>query len=150
MNGDIQNVIFAGSYTHSLDAKNRVTIPARWRASEVDEFYTIPSSDGGFLRVIPTGQMRRISEKIASDSALSPKARSDFERLFYSRAQHVATDRQGRILLPEEQCRLTGLSGEVLLLGANTVFEIWNPKRWEAASAAQDEAYKAIAAQIGL
>ncbi len=149
MNGELQNVIFAGCFTHSMDAKNRVTIPARWRASEVDEFYTIPSPQGDFLRVIPPNEMSRISEKVASNPNISERDRITWERGFYRRAQHVATDRQGRILLPEEQCRQVKLSGEVILFGANRIFEIWNPQCWEAAAAAQDQAYQAIAAQIG-
>jgi MraZ protein len=151
MEGDFNSVvIFAGDFRHVMDAKNRITIPARWRRSEIDEFYTVPAPRGEFLRVIPPEQMKRISEEVKANPAISARDRSIFERGFYSRAQHVVTDRQGRILLADEHCQHVQLADEVILVGVDRWFEIWNPDRWEMISAAETPTYEQVAGLAGL
>ncbi len=143
-------IIFAGDFRHVMDVKNRVTIPARWRQSEIDEFYTVPAPRGDFLRVIPPQEMRRISDEVKANPNISPRDRAIFERGFYSRAQHVATDRQGRIVLAEEHCKQSDLSGDVVLVGVDRWFEIWSPDRWEAITATETAIYEQVAGQAGL
>jgi MraZ protein len=151
MEGELNSqIIFAGDFQHVMDAKNRITIPARWRRSEIDEFYTVPSPRGEFLRVIPPEQMKRISEEVRNNQAISPRDRAIFERGFYSRANHVVTDRQGRILLSEEHCEQAQLSNEVILVGVDRWFEIWNPERWKATLATETATYEQISGLVGL
>ena len=64
---------------------------------------------------------------------VSARDRRIFLRQLHSRAQHAASDRQGRLVLPEELCRKLGLKGEVALVGGRGRFEIWNLQRWKQA-----------------
>ena len=57
---------------------------------------------------------------------------------------------QGRVLLPEEYCRRLGLDGEVVLIGSHSRVEIWNPERWAAATADEDEVFRRVAGEVGL
>ncbi len=151
MEGELNShIIFAGDFRHVMDAKHRITIPARWRRSEIDEFYTVPSPRGEFLRVIPPEQMKRISEEVRANPAISPRDRAIFERGFYSRANHVVTDRQGRILLSEEHCQQAHLADEVILVGVDRWFEIWSPERWELALATETATYEQVSGLAGL
>ena len=122
--------IFAGEFRHAMDAKNRVTIPSRWRTSDVDEFFAIPNLDVGFLMVIPPSEFRRVAEKVENDESLGRAERRRFIRQFSAKAQHLTSDKQGRMVLPEEQCKLLKLQREVVLVGNYTRFEIWNPDNW--------------------
>jgi MraZ protein len=122
---------FAGEFRHAMDAKNRVTIPSRWRQGEVDEFFAIPHLKGGFLMVMPPAEFSRLAEKVEHDPSLKPEERPKFLRQLSSKAQHVTGDKQGRIVLPDEQCKLLNLRGEVVLVGSYYRFEIWDPEKWQ-------------------
>ena len=63
--------IFAGEFRHAMDAKNRVTIPSRWRRGEIDEFFAIPNLKGGFLMVMPPAEFTRQAEKVEHDQSLT-------------------------------------------------------------------------------
>jgi MraZ protein len=123
--------IFAGEYRHALDAKKRVTIPARWRSGEVDEFFAVPNQENGCLMVMPTSVALEVAARAKSDPRFSPQDAQKFLRQFYSRAQHLTTDKQGRIILPDEHCRQLGLKDEVILVGSHPRFEVWSPEAWK-------------------
>jgi MraZ protein len=97
--------IFAGEFRHAMDAKNRVTIPARWRRGEVDEFFAIPDLENGFLMMMPPEVMQEVAVRVEGDPRLHAQEKRRFIRQFYSRAQHLTTDKQGRLVLPDEHCR---------------------------------------------
>lgn len=119
--------IFAGEFRHALDNKNRITIPAVWRQSDSDPFFLIADPSGDFLIAMPPGEFQKVSEKLQNRVDVPPQEVRIFLREFYSRARQCATDRQGRLLLPEEHCRQVGLQGEVVLVGSFGRFEIWSP-----------------------
>ena len=131
MDPNTSQPIFAGEFRHALDAKNRVTIPARWRSGEVDEFFAVPNPENGCLMVMPTAVAHEVAARAKSDPRFSAQDVQRFIRQFYSKAQHVTTDKQGRIILPEEHCRQLGLKGEVILVGSHSRFEVWGPEAWQ-------------------
>jgi MraZ protein len=131
MDPNISQPILAGEFRHALDAKNRVTIPARWRSGEVDEFFAVPNPENGCLMVMPIAVAHEVAARAKSDSRFSAQEVQRFIRQFYSRAQHLTTDKQGRIILPEEHCRQLGLKEEVILVGSHSRFEVWGPVAWQ-------------------
>ncbi len=142
--------IFAGEFRHAMDAKNRLTIPSRWRRGEGDEFFAIPDLDGGFLMVMPPEVTQRVAEVVEADARLTPLERRKFVRQFYARAQHLPSDKAGRIVIPEEQCRQLGLRGEVVLVGCQSRFEIWSPEKWHAAFADDTPTFRNVLGMLGL
>jgi MraZ protein len=142
--------IFTGEFRHAMDAKNRVTIPARWRQGEIDEFFAIPNPQGGFLMVMPPGEFKRLAEKVEHDESLAPAERRKFIRQFSSRAQHVTSDKQGRIVLPDEQCKLLNLRSEVVLVGNYSRFEIWNPEVWQKTTEEDAPTFSYLLGRIGI
>ena len=123
--------IFAGEFRHAIDAKNRVTIPARWRSGEEDEFFAVPNPENGCLMVMPVAVTHEVAARAKSDPRFTPQDVQRFIRQFYSRAQHLTTDKQGRIVLTEEHCRQLGLKEEVMLVGSHSRFEVWSPETWQ-------------------
>lgn len=141
---------FSGAYRHSLDEKHRVTIPARWRQTDQDEFFLLPSSDGTYLYALPPQEFQKVNDKLNSDPRITANERRQFARRYFSRALHCVVDRQGRLLISDEFLRGAGLNGEVMLIGAYDRFEIWNSARWEHATIAEDNTFQQVANLIGV
>ena len=142
-------ISYAGTFERSMDAKNRVTIPAGWLNGDPEEFHTIPAPSGDCLIVMPREEFDSIEASIKQrdiPAALQRKA----IRQFYGQARAVSPDSQGRILLPEEHCEALGLKGEIVLVAGRSRFEIWNAKRWAVVSAEETSAYHEVAEMIGL
>jgi transcriptional regulator MraZ len=141
---------YAGEFRHSIDEKNRVTIPSRWRRDKAEEFILLPEANHQFMLVMSSGEFARMSSAAEANQAVSARDRRVFLRQLHSRAQHATTDRQGRLVLPEELCRRVGLKGEVALVGGRGRFEIWNLQRWKRAHEEEAPTYQHVANVIGL
>jgi len=141
---------YAGEFRHSIDEKNRVTIPSRWRRDTAEEFIVLPEANHQFLLVMSSEEFARMSSAADSNQAVSARDRRVFLRQLHSRAQHATTDRQGRLVLQEELCRKVGLKGEVALVGNRGRFEIWNLQRWTRAHEEETPTYQNVANVLGL
>jgi len=141
---------FAGEFRHSLDEKNRITIPSRWRRDEGEEFIILPEPQHQFLLIMSQEEFASMSAKAESNSAISARDRRIFLRHLHSRAEHGTADRQGRLVLPEDMCRQLGLKGEVALVGGRGRFEIWNLQKWKRANEEETATYQHVANVIGL
>jgi MraZ protein len=141
---------FAGEFRHSIDEKNRITIPSRWRRGESEEFIILPEPQHQFLLVMSQEEFARMSAQAEAHSAVSARDRRIFSRQLHSRAEHGASDRQGRLVLPEDVCRQLSLKGEVALVGGRGRFEIWNLQKWKRAHEEETATYQHVANVIGL
>jgi transcriptional regulator MraZ len=141
---------YAGEFRHSIDEKNRITIPSRWRRDGTEEFVILPEANDQFLLVMSPEEFSRMSAAIESDGNVTPRERRVFFRQLHARAQHGAADRQGRLVLPEESCQRVGLKGEVALVGGRGRFEIWNLSRWKRAHQDETPTYQHVANVVGL
>ncbi|MFL6583115.1 MAG: division/cell wall cluster transcriptional repressor MraZ [Chthoniobacterales bacterium] len=141
---------YAGEFRHSIDDKNRITIPARWRRGEAEEFILLPEAHQQFLLVMSVDEFARTSALVELDNSIAPRERRVFLRQLHSRAQHGAADKHGRLVLPEEMCGQLGLKGEVALVGGRGRFEIWNSQKWKRANEEETPTYQHVANVIGL
>ena len=141
---------FAGEFRHSIDEKNRITIPSRWRRDKAEEFILLPEATHQFLLVMSPKEFAKMSSAAETNESVSARDRRVFLRHVHARAQHAAADRQGRLVLPEELCRTLGLKGEVALVGNRGRFEIWNLQRWKTAHEEETATYQHVAKEIGL
>jgi len=121
-------MIFTGYYEHTIDAKHRLAIPAKFR-SRLD-----PERDGTALVMVP-GQpantlwlyterhFERLAERV--DSALIPDDdQLRFDQIFFTLAEILDLDSQGRILVPERMMARAGLGREVVICGVRDHAEI--------------------------
>lgn len=123
--------MFAGWSNHTLDAKGRLAVPARFRdvlKAGWGERLVITTSDR-CLVCYPMEQWRAMSEKVGRLSQLDPKVQA-FRRYFISSGQECSLDKQGRVLIPQTLREMASLDGQVLLVGMQTNFEIWDKDRW--------------------
>jgi MraZ protein len=144
------STLFAGEFRHTIDEKNRITIPSRWRRDGAEEFIILPEATHQFLLVMSPEEFSRMSASAESHATVSARDRRVFLRHLHSRAQHGASDRQGRLVLPEDLCKKVGLKGEVALVGGRGRFEIWNLPRWKKAHEDETATYQHVANVIGL
>jgi MraZ protein len=141
---------FAGEFRHAIDEKNRITIPARWRKDEPEEFIILPQPQHQYLLVMSGHEFARMSARAEKHEAVSSTDLRVFLRHLHSRAVHSASDRQGRLVLPDDLCRQLGLKGEVALVGNQGRFEVWNLQKWKRAHEEETATYQHIADVIGL
>src|SRR5262249_16027804 len=100
---------YAGQFRHSIDEKNRITIPSRWRRDRPEEFILLPEATHQFLLVTSPMEFAKTSSTAETNEKVSARDRRVFLRQLHSRAQHAAADRQGRLVLPEDLCQKAGL-----------------------------------------
>jgi len=149
----IKPITFAGEFLHSLDNKNRVTIPAAWRkpgAEPTDEFFVVPEITNKFLMAMPPDEFTGVRAEVHSNPTVSPAQARIFLRHFYGKARSCVLDRQGRLVLPDEHCKDVGLKAEVMLNGVHGRFEIWNPERYAQNAEAGSQTYKDVGELIGI
>jgi MraZ protein len=141
---------FAGEFRHAIDGKNRITIPSSWRAEGSQDFIILPEPQHQFLLVMSHEEFARMIADAENHAAVSARDRRIFLRHLHSRAEHGTSDRQGRLVLPEDMCRTLGLKGEVALVGNRGRFEIWNLQKWKRAHEEETATFQHVANVIGL
>ena len=144
-------VEFKGTYLHSIDHKNRINIPAKFRGnpeSPENEHYVIVRGFEGCLYVYPHNSWLIIEEKLSGLKRLSdPRARY-FERLMLSNASDAKIDKQGRIAIPQNLLDLAGISKEVTIQGVFDKIELWDPERLKVYKSGQPDSYEDVAGQL--
>ena len=127
-------------YTHGVDEKRRVQIPAKWRPAQPGIEFTLilwpHSASGTFLSVLPPKQMAQLVRDIETMPNGDEKTRR--KRLIGRDSEQVALDKTGRICLPEKMAKEAGIGNEAVLVGLLDRFEIWNPERYEKVKSADD------------
>jgi MraZ protein len=141
--------LYSGTYERAIDSKNRAAVPSAWIKSEGAEFFVIPHPQEGYLMVMPQEEFHSTEQRIQNSSATAQEKRQAI-RQFFSAAHKVATDKQGRILIPDSHAIAAVLSGEIVFVGAGRRFELWSKDRHAAAAAVNDEIYTRVAVDIGL
>ena len=146
----LTRAVFFGTFRHAVDEKNRVAIPAKWRAAakRSREFYVLPDPKN-CLVVLTEAAMGKMLER-ADDISIGEYGRRDVLRVIASRAHGSPCDGQGRIGLTEELLRHAGIGKEAVLVGMLTRFEVWSPERWAEVDHNAMENFSEAAKQVGL
>jgi MraZ protein len=122
--------LYSGLFRHSLDDKNRVTIPSSWRSAYGPDaqFLATPHPEG-YLAVLPPEEIEKLRAKIAQ-VALSDGAGQDFIARFFAQTQALSFDKQGRVMLNADLLAHAGISRDAVLVGAGNKFNVYSPERW--------------------
>ena len=124
--------MFRGSSFHTIDAKGRLIIPARFRdviRADGGERVMLSRMDG-CLVAYPLDEWRRIESRILQLAQKNDSMRR-FRRVFIGGAFDCACDKQERILIPPLLRDYAGLQKDVVLVGVLDHFEIWSREKWE-------------------
>lgn len=126
---DILQNMLIGSYTHTLDPKKRLSIPAKWRSS-LGEKIVITSGLDQSLFVFGDDEWKKIAEKLVSLGFLDADSRQ-FARYMLANAFEVSIDSHGRVLIPESLAKFASLNDEVILAGLYSRIEIWDKSTYD-------------------
>ena len=118
-----------GEYSHSLDTKGRLIMPAKLRQDIGEKFILTKGLDGCLFAFSQT-EWNNFEEKL-KNLPLSDKNARNFVRFFLSGATECEIDKQGRFLIPSNLRTAAGLEKEAVIIGVGTRLEIWNKATWE-------------------
>ena len=138
--------MFMGEYGHTIDAKGRIIVPAKFRESLGDNFIITKGLDN-CLFVYTNEEWQRFEEKLKTLPLTNKNART-FTRFFLAGAASVEVDKQGRILLPSVLREFAGLEKDVVLVGVASRIEIWSKDRWMQSISAYDDDMDEVAANM--
>ncbi len=124
--------MFLGEYTHKIDEKNRLAIPAKFRA-DLKQGAIVTKGLDGCLFVYTKAEWQKLVEKISALPLTQSKART-FARMMLMGAMEVSLDKLGRILLPDYLKKFAALKKQVTIGGVYNRLEIWDANRWQAYS----------------
>ncbi|MES2213224.1 MAG: division/cell wall cluster transcriptional repressor MraZ [Patescibacteria group bacterium] len=120
--------MFIGEYTHSIDDKNRLSLPAKFRTEMGKKVVVTPGLDS-CLFVFTLKEWSKIEEKLNQSSLLQADNRS-FNRFMFGGAVEAEIDSIGRILIPDFLRDRANLKNKVTVIGVSSRVEIWNEKTW--------------------
>ena len=147
MGGKTENapLFFSSEYRFGIDPKRRVQIPAKWRGVSIGETFTLlvwrkKAAQGACLLALPPLAMSDLMQKLKEMPFAAPKAEA-LRRSLGARSDQVTLDKAGRICFPDRLAAAAGLVEEALVIGMFDRFQIWDPERYEAASALDEEIY---------
>jgi MraZ protein len=122
--------LFLGEFQHSLDAKGRLTLPAKFRDALADGLVVTKGMEN-CLFVFSRSEWPSLQDKVQSLPMIKKDARK-FTRFFFGGAMEEELDKQGRVLIPENLRQYAELNREVVIIGVSNRLEVWNKENWEA------------------
>jgi MraZ protein len=118
-----------GEYKHTIDAKKRLSIPAKFR-KDLGERAVITKGLERCLVIYTMKEWEKLAEKLNSLPTSQSDARN-FARLMLSGAADVELDKLGRVLVPDYLKNYASLNKNVTVLGLSSKIEIWDSEKWE-------------------
>ncbi len=122
--------MFTGEYQHTIDAKGRLAIPAKFRG-RLERGAVLVRGAEPCLYMFTVEEWERIGEALER-AEIDKERRRRMDRRFFGTAFECELDAQGRIVVPPKFRTFAGLDGETTIIGARKRCEIWNSARWEA------------------
>ena len=122
--------MFLGEYTHTIDEKGRLTIPAKFRGLLASGLVVTRGFDQN-LMLFPLDGWQELAQRIAARPLADEDMRM-FRRRVFSGATDLLPDRQGRILLPPYLREFAGINGDVVIAGMFHYLELWSTDAWTA------------------
>jgi len=142
--------MFYGEFAHSLDRKGRLIIPSKFREAlkEVyaEKLYITRGLDKCLF--IFTEEEWKIQEGKFRSISFTKSEHRKFNRLFFSGAQDVVADKQGRILLSSYLKNYADIKKEVVFIGVSNRIEIWAKELWKEFYDTSKESYEEIAENL--
>ncbi len=121
-----------GEYIHTIDEKNRVSMPVKFR-KELGKKIIITPGLGQCLFIFTTKEWEKVSKKLSdseNDLSFLKADQRSFNRYMFGRAAEVEIDSIGRMLIPEFLQQGIKLRDKAAIIGVKDRVEVWNEKAW--------------------
>jgi MraZ protein len=122
-----------GEYIHTIDEKNRMSLPAKFRKELGKKIIITPGLDS-CLFIFTNKEWEKVSKRLSdtsSDLSFLKADQRSFNRFMFGRASEVEVDSIGRILIPEFLKERINLKNTAAVVGVEDRVEIWNEKTWK-------------------
>ena len=127
---------FVGEYRHSLDSKNRLFIPAKYRDMLGDSFYITRKMEK-CLAIYSESEWIKLTDKL---NTLPDSVVGSIKQFLYSKTISVSPDSQGRVVLPPELLTYAGIEKNTVIIGVGDHLQIWSDNLWQEKENAIDTA----------
>ena len=144
------NISFTGEYNNTVDQKNRLSIPVKYRKalSPVNNStFVLTRGFDKCLILYPLDEWKKVESQLGSLSSIKIKHRS-FVRSIVRCAVHLKYDSQGRIAIPESLLEYAKINKNVVIIGMIKKIEIWAPKSLDIDNIISDDDFDDIANEI--
>ncbi len=135
-----------GEYQHTVDAKGRLIIPAKFR-DDLDGGFVVTRGLDKCLFAYTMDEWKKLEEKLKALPVTKKDARA-FTRFFFSGATEVELDKQGRVNLPANLLSYAGLEKDCVVLGVSSRIEIWAKEAWEGYFEESEDSFNEIAENL--
>ncbi len=139
--------MFIGEYLHTLDPKNRLSLPARFRKN-LGRAVVITRGLDHCLYVYPKKDWAREAERHAMHASGTAAGRG-LARLFLAGAMEAEVDSAGRVLIPDHLRNFAKLKSKAIVAGVASRVEIWNENAWKKYTTAIERDADAFAEKLG-
>src|SRR3989338_7707135 len=120
--------MFLGEYTHTLDDKGRLTIPAKFR-DDLDEGAIVTRGFEKYLLIYTAAAFERLNARAETLSPTDPENRA-LLRFTFANASDAEPDKQGRILVPPFLREYAGITSECVVVWGGHYIEVWSNAGW--------------------
>ncbi|MGQ0626737.1 MAG: division/cell wall cluster transcriptional repressor MraZ [Phycisphaerales bacterium] len=146
-------MLFIGTSEHTLDAKQRLAIPAKyrnqWNNSQDGTAWVAIPWPGGVIRLYTETSFEKLASGNGQTDSLTPgRGQSDFEAGFFGFAERLEMDSAGRIGLPRKHLELTRLKNDLVIVGARNRLEVRDLETWQAEEAGRFALLGTLADQL--
>ena len=142
--------MFYGEYEHSLDKKGRLILPSKFReaakSNYIEKFFMTRGLDN-CLFMIPEEEWKIQEGKFRSVPFTKSQSRK-FNRLYFSGAQDVVFDKQGRVLIPRYLKEFAGIKRDVMIVGVSNRIEIWDLEKWKEFYSSEKGSFEKLAEDL--
>jgi MraZ protein len=138
---------FRGQHEHSLDAKDRLTIPSRLRAQLADGAVLVAGLDPCVEVRSTHGYEEWTARHLGGLNPLGKRGRMMVRR-FNASAQDETLDSAGRLRLAKHLIAHGEFEGACIVVGADDHLEVWSPDRWAKHSEEMDAQATAVAEEL--
>jgi MraZ protein len=131
-------VAFRGTFDFNLDAKNRLTVPAKFRAALADGI-VLARGQARCFEIWPQHEYQRIhAAALEGHNPLSPRTR-ELKRRLFGGAYDTDLDSAGRVGVPGKLLEHAGIARDVAIVGAGECLEVWDRAAWESEDGASPD-----------
>jgi MraZ protein len=140
-----------GEYIHTIDEKNRISLPAKFR-KEMGKVVIITPGLDKCLFIFTIEEWKKVSKKLSdseNDLSFLKADQRSFNRNMFGQAVDVEVDSIGRILIPENLKEKIKVSGKAALIGVQDRVEVWNDKVWSQVKKVAEKQADQLAEKLG-
>ncbi len=128
--------MFCGEYSHNLDSKKRINLPARLR-DELGENVVMTRNVDRCISLYPAERWLAFTQKLDSLPDIETR---QVKRFLYAAAFETTVDAQGRLLISPNLCAYAGLEKAVKVIGVGDHIEIWDDAQWASENSSENTA----------